>query len=46
MAAAERARARLYLLRGFQNGTSEDLKAVGAIVGPTVVWDGMISPQL
>jgi hypothetical protein len=46
MAAAERARARLYLLRGFQNGTSEDLKAVGAIVGTAVVWDGMISPQL
>ena len=46
MAAAERARARLYLLRGFQNGTSEDLKAVGAIVGPAVVWDGMVLPQL
>jgi hypothetical protein len=46
MSAAERARARLYLLRGFQNGTSEDLKAVGAIVGPAVVWDEMISPQL
>jgi hypothetical protein len=46
MAAAERARARLYLLRGFQNGTPEDLKAVGAIVGTAVVWDGMISPQL
>jgi len=46
MAGAERARARLYLLRGFQNGTSEDLKAVGAIVGPAIVWDGMISPQL
>jgi|GraSoiStandDraft_16_1057320.scaffolds.fasta_scaffold147077_4 hypothetical protein len=46
MAAAERARARLYLLRGFQAGTPEDLKAVGAIVGTAVVWDGLIAPQL
>jgi hypothetical protein len=46
MTAAERARARLYLLRGFQHGTSEDLKAVGAIVGPVPIWDGMIAPQL
>jgi hypothetical protein len=49
MAAAERARARLYLLRGYQNATPEDLRAFGAAVGSAAtakIWDHVLAPQL
>jgi hypothetical protein len=46
MAAADRARARLDLLRGFQNATPADLSAFVAVVGVGKLWDTVIVPQL